>query len=468
MKLQFISSLLLASTSSQCKFTLAFTPSSPSLVTSYTRTIRQHTQENILSKQAHHHYGAAALHAILPSDFVDIHTASQILDSSSALLADAAAATADVAADVVDAAAKADDGWWAKYLLIYKGLLEGVHSVVDQPLRNAGWDQTWGISIFLFTAGVRTLLLPLSIQQTKSSEYIKSLKPYQDEIKRKFKDNKDMQNKATAKLFEDANTNPLAGCLVSILQLPILLGLYRGVTLLAKDGKLQEPFLWIPSLGGPVSAPEYRDMDWLTSGWVDGAPSLGWETTLAFLVMPIILVLTQSFTMSMLTPEIDEKMAPDEREQMERTQGIFKFLPLMIGFFSLQVPAGLTIYWFTSNLFTLGQSLGIKAYYKANPPNIELPDYWEDLDDLENMSPEDKRKAAAAGMSVGPKWEDILDEAKYHYLVERVPLREGSDAWKRAQENNTPIPEEMVSWVNGGSKVSTESNSSGELETVKA
>lgn len=334
---------------------------------------------------------------------------------------------------------------------------------------------------FLLFTVVRTALLPLSIEQTKSSEYIKALKPYQDEIKEKFKDNKDMLNRATAKLFEDANANPLAGCLISILQLPILIGLYRSITLLAKDGELKEPFLWIPSLEGPVSAEnDYRGLQWLTQGWFDGHPSLGWEATLAFLIMPVVLVLGQSLTMNVLTPQIDtEKMSAEEKEQTERTQGILKFLPLLIGYFSLQVPAGLTIYWFTSNVYSLTQSLVIRAYYEANPPKIELPDYWDALDDVANMTPEEQRKAAEAGMAVGPKWEDVLDEAKFHYVVERKPLREESDAWKRVLENgngssaNVDIPQEMMMWVNADGKSEKdgdflENNStSGDLEVAK-
>jgi YidC/Oxa1 family membrane protein insertase len=81
----------------------------------------------------------------------------------------------------------------------------------------------------------------------------------------------------------------------------------------------------------------------------------------------------------------------------------------MIGFFSLQVPAGLTIYWFTSNIFTLSQSLGVRSYYKANPPKIELPDYWDALDDVAKMSAEDRRKAAEAGIATGPNFEDLMD-----------------------------------------------------------
>lgn len=387
----------------------------------------------------------------------------QIIASSSHLISDASAAVATMDGDAVGTAVK-EEGWWDQYLNLYKSLLLFVHTTIDTPLRSGGWDQTWGIAIASFTALVRTALLPLSIQQTKSAEYIKALKPYQDEIKEKFKDDKEMLNRATAKLFEDANANPLAGCLISILQLPILIGLYRSITLLAKEGLLEEPFLWIPSLEGPVTAAnDYRGMQWLTEGWVDNHPSMGWEATLAFLVMPIILVIGQSVTMSVLTPGVDtEKMTQDEKEQTEKTQGFLKFLPLMIGYFSLQVPAGLTIYWFTSNIYSLAQSLTIRKYYEANPPEIDLPDYWDALDDVASMSPEEQRKAAEAGMAVGPKWQDILDEAKFHYRVERKGMRENSEAWKTVlamtavgtvggadDGTDAGVPQEMLAWVHG-------------------
>lgn len=235
------------------------------------------------------------------------------------------------------------------------------------------------------------------------------------EIKEKFKGNQEAQNRATAKLFEDADQNPLSGCFLSIAQLPVLLGLYRGIRLLAKDGELDEPFLWIPTLQGPVSPPDFRGMGWLTEGWVsDGSfpptPQLGWETTLAFLIMPVVLVLGQSLTMSVLTPQMDDEgMSEDEKQQMSQTQGVLKFLPLMIGYFSLQVPAGLTIYWFVSNIFSLTQSLLVKGYYAANPPEIELPDYWDSLDDVDSMTSEEKRKAAEAGLNVGPTMDDLID-----------------------------------------------------------
>jgi YidC/Oxa1 family membrane protein insertase len=307
-------------------------------------------------------------------------------------------------------------------------------------------------------------LVPLSIQQSKSTEYMKALKPYMADIREKFKGNEDAQNRAISKLYEDAKQNPLAGCFVSLAQLPVFLGLYRGVRLLALDGDLTEPFLWIPSLQGPVSGPDYRGMEWLLKGWtagIDGGlpvPSLGWETTIGFLIMPLVLVLLQTVTMRTLQPPPDENSSQEERETMEKSQKFLKFLPLLIGFFSLQVPAGLTIYWFTSNLFTLSQSLAVKAYFAANPPEIELPEYWNSAlgDDDANLSPADRRKAAEAGIRTGPSFEDMVDESRFHCLVERKPVRGESAAWQRAQASSHAIPSEMESWVKNLEPVASE------------
>jgi len=377
---------------------------------------------------------------------LDQHAPS-LLAHTSQLIADASAAVADAA---VDAAEEDDGGLWEAYIQIYKNGLAFVHDdIVDAPLRKMGFDQTWGVSIFLFTAAVRALLIPFSIQQNKSSEYQKALKPYTQKIKDKYA-NKEMQNKAISKLYEDAAQNPLAGCITSFAQIPIFLGLYRSVTRLAAEGRLDEPFLWIPTLQGPVSAENnYRGMEWLTEGWVNNVPSMGWEGTIPFLIMPVVLVLMQSATMSVLSPPEDENQSEEEKEQMASTKTLLKFLPLMIGFFSLQVPAGLTIYWFTSNLFTVSQSLAIRGYYAANPPEIVLPDYWAALDsNADEMTADQKREAAMAGLSTGPTFDQLMDEAKFHYVVKRAPLREDSEAWSRVQSSGSrEVPAELQSWV---------------------
>lgn len=384
--------------------------------------------------------------------------ATEALRHAPALLSDASAAVADA----VPAEAAEATGWWESYLQFMKGLLLSTHQVLDGPLRSVGVTQTWGPSIMAFTFGVRSLLLPLSLQQSRSSEYMKALKPYQDQISEKFADKEQVKNRAMAKLFEDAKQNPLAGCLFSLAQLPIFLGLYRAVRLLARDGALSEPFLWIPNLQGPVAPPTYQGLDWITTGWsdVDGllTPGMGWETTLRFLIMPLILVLTQGFTMSVLTPPLSENPTEEEKKAAD-AQGFLKFLPLMIGFFSIQVPAGLTIYWLTSNVFTLSQSLGVKAYYQSNPPDIELPDYWDALDDVGKMTPQERRKAAEAGIQAGPSMDELVDEARFHYYVPRDARRESSDAWNRVDAlASASVPSEMTDWVAAASAEDFDTN----------
>jgi YidC/Oxa1 family membrane protein insertase len=296
---------------------------------------------------------------------------------------------------------------------------------------------------------------------------MKALRPYMSEIKVKFKGNDQAIQRATGKLIEDAKQNPLSGCFLSLVQIPVFLGLYRGVRLLALDNQLNEPFLWIPSLEGPVSPPDYTGMGWLFQGWTastDGGfpyvPQMGWETTLAFLIMPVVLVVLQSSTMAVLQPPMDENLSEEEKKTMESTQNIFKFLPLLIGFFALQVPAGLTIYWFTSNIFTLTQTLGVRAYFKANPPKIELPDYWESAlgENSDDMTPEERRKISEAGIRVGPTFNDLIDEAKFHSIIERPSIRNESATWQHLVASSSSsmtnsaaeLPVDLQEWVQSG------------------
>lgn len=83
---------------------------------------------------------------------VNADTANHVttISSLSHLLADASAAAVDAASA---ASSESDGGWWKAYLNIFKTAIELVHSTIDPPLRAAGFTQTWGLSIAIFTAG---------------------------------------------------------------------------------------------------------------------------------------------------------------------------------------------------------------------------------------------------------------------------------------------------------------------------
>ena len=164
-------------------------------------------------------------------------------------------------------------------------------------------------------------------------------------------------NQKIAAIYEENKVNPLAGCLPVILTIPVFIGLYRAVLTLANNNQLDEPFLWLPNLEGPTyGADPGSASNWLFQGWVDGVPSLGWENTLAFLTIPVILIVSQSVSMNM--------MATKDQEQ----PAFVKFLPLMIGYFSLNVPAALGIYWIANNIITTALTLQIRSSIKASDP----------------------------------------------------------------------------------------------------
>ena len=132
----FLSSLLMAAQVS------AFAPQSHIITTSSTHSNKKQNN-NVLSALPFGGHELYDLHQSM-SHLFDTTTVSSSLASTSCLLSDAAAA-------VAEAEQKEGGGWWANYLEIFKNALNLVHSTIDQPLRNAGWDQTWGVSIFLFT-----------------------------------------------------------------------------------------------------------------------------------------------------------------------------------------------------------------------------------------------------------------------------------------------------------------------------
>ncbi len=165
-------------------------------------------------------------------------------------------------------------------------------------------------------------------------------------------------NQKIAELYQTNEVNPLAGCLPSLVQIPIFVGLYRAVLVLANENQLSEPFLWLPSLEGPVyGADPTKGSAWLFDGWVNGAPSLGWDDTIAFLILPFFLVISQYASMQLMTP----------KDQAQQQPFVLKLLPLMIGWFSLNVPSALCVYWVVNNIVTTATSVLIRNSLKMEP-----------------------------------------------------------------------------------------------------
>jgi YidC/Oxa1 family membrane protein insertase len=222
-----------------------------------------------------------------------------------------------------------------------------------------GLTYTFGLAIILFTVVIRLATFPLNMQQIKSSKAMQELQPKLKALQEKHKGDREKLAQQQMALYKEHGVNPLGGCLPMIVQMPIWFALYRALIQLSQQGLLNEPFLWIPNLAGPVS--DFgQGIGWL---W-PFPPTVGWPNAIAYLIMPVLLVVSQLYMQKLMTP-------PSSDPQQAQMQSIMKFMPLMFGYFALIVPSGLTLYWFTSNILGVGQHYFTKTKVGQAPAKVE-------------------------------------------------------------------------------------------------
>lgn len=225
----------------------------------------------------------------------------------------------------------------------------------DRALEAVSLPYAFGFAIILFTVVVRLATFPLNMQQIKSSKAMQELQPKLKELQEKHKGDREKLAQEQMALYKEHGVNPLGGCLPMLVQMPIWFALYRALIQLSTEGLLSDGFFWIPSLAGPVSG-WGGGIDWL---W-PLPPSIGWGNALAYLVMPVLLIVSQLYTQKLMTP-------PSSDPQQAQMQNIMKFMPLMFGYISLIVPSGLTLYWFTSNVLGMAQHYFTKTQFDQQP-----------------------------------------------------------------------------------------------------
>lgn len=177
----------------------------------------------------------------------------------------------------------------------------------------------WWLSIAILTGIVRSLLFPLTVRQVKSMRAMQDLKPEMDKIRAKYKDNRQQQQEEIMRLYQERKVNPFGSCLPLLVQMPIFITMFyviRGF------GETHESFtsgglLWFQDLS--VQDPYY--------------------------ILPILSAMTMLAASEITAKNLD----PQQRWMM-------RILPVGFTVFLLSFPAGLFMYWITSNLVTLVQN----------------------------------------------------------------------------------------------------------------
>ncbi|WP_026726619.1 membrane protein insertase YidC [Flavobacterium sasangense] len=206
----------------------------------------------------------------------------------------------------------------------------------------------YGMAIILFTILVRIVMSPVTYKSYLSQAKMKVLRPEIAELNEKFKDNPMKKQQETMKLYSKAGVNPMAGCLPALMQMPIFYALFQLFPSLFD--LRQKSFLWADDLSSYDSILQLPFT----------IPFYGNHVSL----FPILASIAIFFYMKMTTG--DQAMSAPPQEGMPDMGKIMKIMiylsPLMMLFFFNSNGSGLSLYYFISNLITIGIMLVIKNY----------------------------------------------------------------------------------------------------------
>lgn len=188
-----------------------------------------------------------------------------------------------------------------------------------------GWVGSYGIAIILLTISIRLLIWPVYAKSARTMKRMSKLTPMMQEIREKYADNPEKMNRETMQLYQTYGVNPLGGCLPMFIQLPVFLAFYR--MLWSAVELRHESFLWVKDLAMPDS--------------LFTIPGLGFDLH----PLPILMGVT-SFIQIAITPKTGDKT-----QQM-----IFMLMPIIFLVICYNFAAALSLYWTTSNLFSILQT----------------------------------------------------------------------------------------------------------------
>ncbi len=215
-----------------------------------------------------------------------------------------------------------------------------------------GVPYTYGFAIIAVTLFLRLLMLPLTLKSMSSMRKMQELQPQIEALKKKYKNDQQKLLQAQQELYREAGVNPLGGCLPMLIQMPILFGFYYAVRELAQSGQLvNQPFFWIPDLAFPDIS---KGLSWL---W-PLPPSVGWDMAIRYLILPILLVITQILTQKLSTAQ----SSASDNPQAKAMNQMMWLMSLMFFYITLTVPSALTLYWVTSNILGVLQQLYVNRF----------------------------------------------------------------------------------------------------------
>ena len=235
------------------------------------------------------------------------------------------------------------------------------HSLLSNVVpADSGW--AWGLSIVCLVILIRVMLIPLFVKQIKSQRNMQLIQPQVKEIQKKYAGDRERQSQELMKLYKDTGTNPLSSCLPILAQAPIFFALFRVLNGIAQNKAIgaMTPELVTQARNAKIfGAPIYGTFTHRSE--TDNPTATFWVT----LVLIILMTATTFITQRQL---IVKNTAPGNPMVQQQKVLLYVF-PFIFAVSGINFPVGVLLYWFTTNLWTMGQQF----YVIRNSPQEGTP-----------------------------------------------------------------------------------------------
>lgn len=282
---------------------------------------------------------------------------------------------------------------------------------------DSGW--AWAMAIVCMTLLVRTLMIPLFVKSTNSSRALQMLQPKMEALKKKYGSDQMRFSQEMQKLYAEEGVNPMASCFPMLLQMPVMLSLYRVLQGVA-DNQVRGQWLKDnPQLVESLQKAQFLGAD--LSGRILPFSPFGMTQILGILLV-VLMVVTLFITQLQL---MRKNMPPEAlTSQFAQTQKIMLYgFPIMYALTSTFIPIGVLLYWTVSNIWTMGQ----QGLLIRNNPAPNTPAYidWEERMRAKGKDPDAimreraaKRRKGRPAATVAPT-APVVDEATGRRKVTR-------------------------------------------------
>ncbi len=214
--------------------------------------------------------------------------------------------------------------------------------------------KNFGLAIIIFTFLIKLLTWPLNSQQIKSTKAMQDLQndPKYKKIMEKYKDNKEMQAQEQMRIYKERGISPFGSCLPTLLQFPIIIGLYQSIMKAMASSPLelmQLKNIIYPFLNVDKILPIQHHFLWMDLGQPERLMVLGFGIP----VLAILVVISQFMMTKVMTPATAGGDSGGQAAAMTKSMNVY--MPLLMGYIAYSWSAGLGLYLLVSNIFSVVQ-----------------------------------------------------------------------------------------------------------------